>query len=463
MKKLLKIQKVLVILLVFIFSGCASYHAKSIQYQSQVQDGLFNEASKNIDSNKFLKKKRNKLLYYLEKGKISHLKGDYKTSNELFNQADLFIEDYQKSIKDRIVSIITNPEKKTYNAEDFEKVAIHYYKSLNYIFLNKLDDALVEAKRINLQLQKINEKYPEGKKNRYTSDAFALNLQGLLYEATGNINDAFISYRNSIDLYLLNKGNYFGVPIPEQLKTDVLRTADQLGFINEKERYSKLLDTSYTPVVNKNGEAIIFWENGLIPYKDQTFYSFTVLPGTNSGLLNINNDELGLNLHLPISSSNNSKGSFSDLDIFNVAFPKYVYRKPYHQTAKIVLDSTDYPFQLAQNYSDIAFKTLKDRTLREIGEVVLRLAVKKTSEYTLKNKNENLGALLGIFNAMTERSDTRNWQTLPSTISYTRVPLKKGKNKIQVVVDGTKSSEEIIFEGTGNMKFLNYTTPKSIQ
>mgnify|MGYP000754481450 CR=1 FL=1 len=63
---------------------------------------------------------------------------------------------------------------------DFEKVTIHYYKALNYIFLNKLDEALVEAKRINLQLQQLNDKYPAGQKNRYTSDGFSLNIQGFL-------------------------------------------------------------------------------------------------------------------------------------------------------------------------------------------------------------------------------------------------------------------------------------------
>jgi len=460
---LFNLYKILAIILTMTTYSCATYHSKSIQYQTQIQNGLFNEASESVEANKFLKKKRNKLLYYLEKGKVSHLKGDYKISNELFNKADFFIEDYQKNIGNEILGIITNPEKKPYRGEDFEKVAIHYYKSLNYIFLNQLDEALVEAKRINLQLQKINEKYPEGKKNRYTSDAFALNLQGLLYEATGNINDAFISYRNSIDLYLLNKGSYFGVPIPEQLKKDLLKTAHQLGFTNEKERYSKLLEYNYVHENNKFGEAIVFWENGLVPYKDQTFYSFTVLPGQESGLLNINNEQLGLNLQVPIANNGNSKNSFSDIDIFNVSFPKYVYRKPFNTEAKVILDSVSYPLHLVQDYNDIAFKTLKDRTLREIGEIALRLAVKKVSEYTVKNKNENLGTVLGIFNALTERSDTRNWQTLPSTILYARFPLKKGENKVQIIIDNQETSEEFIFEGSGNIKFLNYATPKSAQ
>jgi hypothetical protein len=131
---LFKFYKILAVILVITTYSCATYHSKSLQYQTQVQKGLFNEASESIDANRFLKKKRNKLLYYLEKGKVSHLNGDYKISNELFNKADFFIEDYQKNIGNEILGIITTPEKKTYLGEDFEKVAIHYNKSLNYIF-----------------------------------------------------------------------------------------------------------------------------------------------------------------------------------------------------------------------------------------------------------------------------------------------------------------------------------------
>ena len=172
----------------------------------------------------------------------------------------------------------------TYTGEDFEKVTIHYYKALNYIFLNKLDEALVEAKRINLQLQQLNDKYPAGQKNRYTSDGFSLNIQGFLYEASGDLNNAFISYRNAVNLYLANSGSFFGTTLPEQLKKDVLRTAAALGFTDELDRYQKLLATTYSPKEeNIEGELILFWENGLIPFKDQTFYSFTVLPGNTDG------------------------------------------------------------------------------------------------------------------------------------------------------------------------------------
>ncbi|WP_158850182.1 COG3014 family protein [Algibacter sp. L1A34] len=447
-------------------NSCASYNTKSQEFQNDLQQGNTEQALRDIDTNPFLKKKRNSLLYYLEKGKIAYLNNNYELSNSFLNKADAFIEENKKALSSNVLGVVVNPEKETYMGEDFEKIAIHYYKALNYIFLDKPDDALVEAKRINLQLQEINDKYPAGKKNRYTSDAFALNLQGLLYEASGDINNAFISYRNAVDLYLDNKGSFFGTPLPEQLKKDVLRTAASLGFTNELHRYENVFETTYIANnTNIESELILFWENGLVPFKEQSYYNFTILPGNRDGIVSIHNEELNLTLPIPISTSYGQKSSFSDLDIFNVAFPKYVERKPYFSSATILKDANpSINFQLVENYDVIAFETLKDRTLREIGKVAIRLGTKKISEYYLKDKNADLGALLGVFNALSEHADTRNWQSLPQSIYYARIPLNKGDNTISVslkTANGIQKEEKIQVKGKKGIQFKKITTLQS--
>lgn len=452
-------------LLLFLSSCGTTYNVKSEAFQQELQNGNPKLALAKLEKNKFLKKNRNLLLYYFEKGKVAYLDNDYELSNTFLNKADDFISQNKRDVGGKILGTLLNPGQETYLGEDFEKVAIHYYKALNYTFLNKFDEALVEVRKINLQLQQLNEKYPSDKKNRYNSDAFALSLQGMLYESSRNINDAFISYRDAVDLYLKNEGNYFGVDIPNQLKEDVLRTAKYLGFTNEFLRYQKLLNFDYKEKNNTNGEVIIFWENGLIPAKDENNFAFTILPGKETGIVTIYNKELNLTLPVPISNKNNNRGSFSDISIFNVAFPKYVARHPYYKDALIKGSSAEtYDFQLAENYEEIAFKTLKDRTLREIGKVALRLAVKKTSEYLVRDKNEDLGALLGIFNSITEGADTRNWQSLPQKIYYTRIPLKKGKNTftLELLKNGaTASKRKIEVMGTGNIVFRKVSTLNS--
>lgn len=444
--------------LIFVLMSCSTYRGKSDAFQQKIQQNDYSGALKTVDQNSFLRKKRNELLFYMEKGKIAYLDDNYLLSNEFFNKADALIEENKRDVGGKILGVLTNPERQFYKGEDFEKVAIHYYKALNYLFLKDIDEALVEAKRITLQLQYLNEKYQEGKKNRYVNDTFALTLQGLLYESSGDQNNAFIAYRNAIDLYLQNGGNYFGVAIPNQLKEDFFRTADFMGFYSEIERYEDLLGISYQRKEEETREAVVFWENGLVPYKDETAFTFSVVPGSDIGFFSVFNEELDLTIPLPIDYSDDV-----GLDIFRVAFPKYVSRQALFRKASIQIDSVEYPFQLTENYNNIAYKTLKDRTYREIGNVALRLVTKKTSEYLLKSKDELSGNLLGIFNAITEGADTRNWQSLPEHIHYSRVPVKQGKNKLDVVLEdryNNTTTKSISIQKSGSLVFAKITTPE---
>ena len=449
-------KAVFLLLLVVSFYSCFSYHAKSLEFQKQLRARNFQKANHLLDKNRFLKKKRNKLLYYFEKGKTFHLQGLYKQSNEYFNKADYFIEDNTKKLKDVMVSVAINPEQKTYLGEDFEKVAIHYYKALNYIFLRQFQEAIVEVRRVNLQLQKINDKYPKNKKNHYATDAFALNLQGILYQLTGDVNNAFIAYRKAVDLYLSDKetSSYMGVSLPEQLKKDLLYTADYLGFENEKKRYEKLLHYPYQPEESEGGYLLLFWENGAVPYKSQRFYTFAMTE-SGAGLYNVHNDDLGLDMSVPISGdSNATDGDFSDLEVIRIAFPTYLLRPSFYGKASVLSEDKTYSLELIEDYQSIALATLRDRAFREIGSIILRMATKKITEYILREQNKDLGAALGWLNALTERADTRNWQSLPKQISYVKIPLKKGENNMTITffADDSKQQKQINVIGDGSLK-----------
>lgn len=49
---------------------------------------------------------------------------------------------------------------------------------------------------------------------------------------------------------------------------------------------------------------------------------------------------------------------------------------------------------------------------------------------------------------MTEAADTRNWQTLPHTIYYTRVPLKAGRQTLTIAFEGKEGTrtEEFTYQ-----------------
>lgn len=458
----------LVPLMLFFFS-CATYNTRITGYYSQIRDNNFEKADAALEHSSILKAKRNRLLYLLEKGKTTHLLGQYDSSNSYFNQADLFIEDVRVSAGDIALSTLLNPMMSTYRGEDFEKFMIHYYKALNYLYLSKPDEALVEARRITLQSYDQQEK--SRRENRYSDDAFSLMLQGIIYEKNNDINNAFIAYRNAVDIYLKHDNKYYGTQLPDQLKKDLLRTAAQNGFTDQVQQYEKLLNMTYnTNSPPDGGELVLFWENGFAPVKQEQNFFFIL---TKDGLGNFTfvDDSGAFSIPFDFSSTNitSSDLKLDDLRSFRIAFPKYEEQPVYYQNAVLSLNNQQYGFEGAEDINALAFATLKERFLKEMGIALSRLAVKKLAEIAARPKEgdkdkdtkEAISMALQVFSFVSEKADTRNWQSLPHTINYTRVPLQKGNNVLQVNLSGqTAQTMELVTEGNGSLQVRNLCTLK---
>jgi len=188
------------ILSVPFFYSCMSYNKMMGQYYQQVSSHQYENALSLVNKSKILRKKRNILLSDFENGRLNFLLNDYSKSNEFLNAADNLLESNFKTGKDIAVSNLINPMMETYRGESFEKLLIYFYKSLNYSALEKTEDALVEARRISLATDRLTQE--EKNTQKYNIDAFSLNLQGMIYEMGGDINNAFISYRNAVNVYL---------------------------------------------------------------------------------------------------------------------------------------------------------------------------------------------------------------------------------------------------------------------
>lgn len=454
------IKKPVLLLTTAILFSCSTYNSGIADIENKLYSGQFKEASAGIDKNKFLKKNRNRLLYLLEKGKIEHLNGNYQKSNELLEQAYILTDDRIKTnVGQATAAKFTNPMAEPYKGEDFEKVTLHYYKALNYFRMGMPNEALVEAKRINIKLYELNQKYSSNK-NKYSEDAFSQILQGILYESTGDINNAFIAYRNAEEIYTNNNGKYFGVPMPLQLKKDLLRTTAQLGFTQEYQQYKQKYGNEALSEKNAPaGEAIIFWENGLGPFKDQTVISLSVVAGVFVGTYNDGEENFEIALPVPLGKN---LGSINAITI-----PRYRNRDPYYKNAVVEVNNIQIPLELAQDFYPIAKQSLKDRMAREVLDMALRFAAKKAAGVGLASIGKELlgdtggdlvqlGADIG--GAATEKADTRNWQSLPATISYTRVPLVPGENKITIKKYGAQGTDTdiITIPFKSGLQIVNY-------
>ncbi|MBB5437087.1 hypothetical protein HDC92_000755 [Pedobacter sp. AK017] len=459
--------------LVLFLSGCASYNDMIASYYKQIAAGNYTEAVKELDKNKLLQKPRNKLLFLMEKGKASHLSGDYENSNRYFNEADQLLENGIGGAMDAVVGTLVNPMTQSYKGEDFEKFMIHYYKALNYVYLGLNEDAIVEARRITLQSQEQGDKFND-KDSRYSKDAFSLMLQGLIYEQDGDVNNAFIAYRNAAEVYLNSKDQtYYGVKIPAELKQDVLRMADRNGFTAELSRFEALFGMKYQAEPKpEGGELIFFWENGLAPVKKQEELFFSLIKGSNGDLFFTN---LGGTIIIPFNHTySNSNFSLNGVESLRATYPKYQAQPPHYSSATLSNGTQTVSFEKAEDINELAFKTLDQRFVKEMGKVLTRLAVKKSAEYALRQSAkgngkdgkdnsllEGLGIGMQLYSLLSEKADTRNWQSLPANISYTRIPLKKGENTLTLDLKGAggnSDSKTITVNGTGKLQFYNYST-----
>ena len=439
-------------------SSCATYYSKTIKYQEYVTSGKLDKAKSYLEDDEKNLKNRNRLLQLMNLGWVNFMLGDHVKSNEYFNLADNMIEDLNKNYGKEALALMTNPSIKPYQPEDFERIMPSFYKAINYIQLQDFENALVECRKINIKLNQLNDKFPDHK-NKYQRDAFAHLLMGLVYDAKKEYNDAFIAYRNAFKVYQSDYAENFGLSAPEQLKNDLMRTAYLTGFNEELREYEKLFQTKYKHQKLENGDLVFIWMNGFGPIKSEWSINFTKVDGQ-GGFITLVNDEMGINFPFYIGNhSSDQQSAFADLSFLRVAFPKYVERPTVFHQAEVRLGANSYPLEMAENINEIAFKCLNDRMLREMGTALLRLATKKAMEAAMRKENENAGAALSIINALTEKADTRNWQTLPYSISYTRIPLNEGSNTLKLVTKGNREleSSDFTFDGKkGKTQFFTF-------
>lgn len=465
-----------------LLTSCASYNKQASSYYYHLRQGNYEKAATALDDNKLLNKDRNRLLYLLERGKVCHLLNQWDSSNTYLNEADNMMEDATTSAKDIALGTLINPMMQSYKPESFEKYLVHYYKALNYLQLGQPGEALVEARRISLRTYEQQDK--SANSNKYADDAFSLMLQGLIYEKNGDANNAFISYRNAVDVYLKNNGSYYETKMPEQLKKDLLRTASQNGYPDELGRYEKLLHTTFTKESDpEGGELIVFWENGSAPVKTQQDLYFSMFKDAGGGFFF--RDGGGFyNIPYDINNGYNSNDiKLENLRSFRVALPNYQAQPLYYTGASLLINNSTYALEQVENINTLAFATLKERLLKELSSTLTRLAVKKLTEAAIRpperkdnsnkteeekkkqekkdNQREAVALGLQLLNFATEKADTRNWQSLPHTIFYTRVPLQKGENNITLQLSGSGAPAiRITAIGSGGIQFRNICTLK---
>lgn len=449
----------LVLLVLFSLPACRSYYQIQQEFHSQFRAGNIEEAAQVLERDRRAERRRTRLLHLMNQGVVEHMLGNYRESNNIFEEAYILGQDFRRDYFDEALALLTNPNVTEYRGEHFEMLMIHYYKAMNFIQLGEMESALVECRRLNIGLAALEDRYRSD--NRYKRDAFIHNLMGIIYDATGDHNNAFIAYRNALEIYDNDYSTLFGISAPPQLKKDLLRAAHRTGFRDQVRIFENRFDMKVEDVLHRGaGELVFFWQNGLGPVKQEQSLMFTLVRGE-GGVVIFQNEEAGMAFPVPVSKE--ASNDLGDLRVVRMAFPKYAERKPVYTAARLRAGNVSAPLHKAQSINDIAFKSLEDRMLREMGTALLRLAIRQAAEQRIRQEDQTIGALFGILGAIAEQADTRNWQTLPHSIHYTRIPLPEGKNKLtlELILPNNNVGKSIQLETdirANRTTFMNFHT-----
>jgi hypothetical protein len=437
------IHIIIILLILISIQGCATYDYKIRKPKKALIQSDYEKAIELIQTNKFLNRNRNELLYHLELGKAYHLAGQYDSSNFHLNSADDMME-VMAPIEDLTTATFVNPAMTKYRAEEHEKILVHYYKALNYLYLRNYEEALVEARRLNLKEQAL-DVAKKSKDKKYSKDPFGLILMGMIYEASNDFNNAFIAYRNALETYETLK--LYTDKKPPTLEADVARTA-KLSGIYYKSNVQNPFETK-----GPGGELILFWENGIAPVKKEKNMVFAINKANGQGAYYFT--DLNNTIQIPFSYNfNNSNVKPSDIGLLRISAPYYVSTKPNNHMAILMVNDTVRPLYIGEDVEQLAFELQKEAYFEELSKRLLRALVKKIAELKLAKQNEYAGLALGIANFAIEKADTRNWQSLPNEIYFTRVPLQKGENTIELKLNNGKSVRFSV-NGTGGIIFKN--------
>jgi uncharacterized protein len=459
----LTVVKLSILFTIFFVGSCATYYQSNTAFNQNFEKGNLNEALITLQSNSTEARGKREFLFYVNNGLVLSMLGQYTESNEYFEKAFIFGEDYRINYLNEAASYLTNPTITTYKGEDHEHLMLLYYKALNFLKMGKTQDALVECRRLNIRLQQLSDRYTNERK--FQRDAFIHTLMGIIYETDKDYNNAFIAYRNAVEIYEEDYQDLFEIAIPEQLKSDLLRTAWLSGLQEEFELFKEkfgMPDYAYEP--SEGGELVLFWHNGLSPVKAEWGINFAV--DRRDNFVYFSNQELGISFPFSLDGyDEKDKNGLARLEIFRIALPRYLERPTYYSGATISWQENTSELQLLEDVNKIAFKSLQQRMTLELSKALIRVAIKKATEYQVKQEDKALGSVLGMINAITEKADTRNWQTLPHSIYYTRIPLSAGQNRITLKLNNGREEShknEFTYEAKkGQILFHTYSSLES--
>ncbi|HET8707977.1 MAG TPA: hypothetical protein VFM46_16860 [Pseudomonadales bacterium] len=365
----------------------------------------------------------NELLTHLEQGRLAQIVGQDDLSRKEFDVAIGILAKRDEEARIRVsgvasqgAAVAINDNATRYDGEYYERVFLHCFQALNYAMSGDLEGALVEARRANAQqkaaLEAFEKEVLEAKEqardypvdsgdssiqSAYASmDAkvgavkysfqvgYAFFISALMYEARGELNDAYIDYKKAYEL----------APSNSAVLKPLVRLSKQLGFAEENLKWKKMAG-DVAPLTAQQGEVVVLYEEGFVPAKHEVSLPFF----------------------------------YSADKIITLAFP--IYDVFWERSAPLQFNNTR--TEDVTETQALAAKALAEKRLQMITRQLARAYAKGQLQDASAQRNGQAGQFIAqLYSVISERADLRSWLSLPANTQLGRVTLPAGNQVLHL-------------------------------
>jgi hypothetical protein len=422
---------VLLLALVCATLACSNYVRRSIAIRGALATSQYEAA---LDQIAEIDPSNSMLLLLYEQGMVLRCKGEYASSNLAFERAEAVLDAlYTRSVTRGITSLVVSETIEQYRGDPFEAILVNYYKILNYLALGSVEDALVECRRINRRLQM----FQDQGETYFVNDPFLQYVTGMVYTRGGERTDAEVSYRLATRLY---DDTQFAAttPTPATVFCDAAALARAVG---DREAESEYAARAECPAGGLARVTVLF-DCGEIAVKGE---ENIVLPIFENDKWD-DDEEFAWELRDRYGRPYERRYVKYWL---KVALPTFV-PSPQKYT-RVVLrarssdvrtgESAETTAMLVENLDAHALRAYEEKQSTLFVRAIVRALIKYAAFNAADKKDEGLGAVVNLFNVVTETADTRSWSTLPQAIWMARLDLPPGEYRIEADLysdDGVK-------------------------
>lgn len=392
------------ILLVFLFllSSCRSINV--FEAQMNIEDSFekqdYIRTISLIDgfqkSNVY--RERDEVLRLLEMGTAQRFAGQWTESTRTFQDAELKIELlYGTSVSRNIAAFLVNDYRLEYEGEDYEDVYLNAFNSLNYIHLNELESALVEARRIAFKLDKFAARHEEVMREMARKDTTG-NRAPTSVGTSSIQNSAFGHFLASVLFAASNR--------PDNARIEYNRMTG--AFMNQGIAYQGGSSKTLEHIQHGNYNTLLVAFSGRSPSK----------------------------------RSHEVRTYIEDLDFYiKFSFPVLeTFNSRVGSVEAVINDTLTLSLPLIENMSDVAEAVYKVKEpliyFRTFTRSFLRaLSTRKAQQMATAEGGETLGRIVGglgmIGTEAMEMADLRRWTTLPGQVYGNVLDLPAGEHRVR--------------------------------